>query len=143
MYTVREKNQGYFTTLDFLFALFKLFSCNDLFLVVRTASLTYSVWHQKLAALAALYSVWSSHFPVSSTTVSSCLRMFILWTDSSHDYTSLKLLKISRITDILGSSSVRSQSHSPSFKSAPQTLQIPLQSSLHRTFIGQFTKISP
>ena len=57
---------------------------NDLFLVVRSASLANSVRHHKRAALAALYKIRSSHLPVCSATVSSCLGMFILRTNSTH-----------------------------------------------------------
>ena len=74
--------------------------------------------------------------------------LFFLWKIYSLDkltysHTSLNLLKTSWIAAILGSSSVLWQLHSPLFRFIPHTLQIPLQSSLHRTFIGQFTKISP
>ena len=125
-----KKSKGNISeTLGFMRFLSELLSCDDFLLVVRTASLANSVRHHKRATLAALYKIRSSHLPVCSTTVSSCLGMLILRTNCSHDHTSLKLLKISRITDILGSSSVRSQPHSPSFRFAPQTLQIPLQSS--------------
>ena len=56
----------------------------NLFLVIRSASLANSVRHHKRAALAALYEIGSSHFPVSSATVSSCLGMFVLRTNSTH-----------------------------------------------------------
>ena len=52
-------------------------------------------------------------------------------------YTSLKLLKMSRIFDILGSNSVVSQLQVCELRFAPHLLQIPLQFSLQRTFIGK------
>ena len=68
--------------------------------------------------------------------------LFFLWKIYFLDkltftYTSLNLLKTSWIAAILGSSSVLWQLQSPLFRFIPHTLQIPLQSSLHRTFIGQ------
>ncbi len=60
---------------------------NNLFLVVRTTSLANSVRHHKSTALAALYEIGSSHLPVSSATVSPCLGMFVLRTNSTHGFT--------------------------------------------------------
>ena len=65
-----------------MFVKMKLFCvCKNLFLVVASACLAYSMWHHQSATLAALYKIWSSHFPISSSTISSSLRRFILWTD--------------------------------------------------------------
>ena len=57
-------------------------------------------------------------------------------------YTSFNCLKISWITDILGSSDLLSQSQVPRLRFVPHLLQIPLQSSLHRTFIGKLSSSS-
>lgn len=66
----------------FMFVKMILFCvCKNLFLVVASACLAYSMWHHQSATLAALYKIWSSHFPVCSSTISSSLRRFILWTD--------------------------------------------------------------
>ena len=115
---------------------------NNLFFVITSTVLAYSMGHHQLPAFAAFYQSWSSHFPVCSSFISSALGRFIFWT-YRHGHTSLNLLKISWIAAILGSSSVFWHWHSARFRFAPHRLQMPLQSSLHRTFIGQLTKISP
>ena len=113
----------------------------NLLLVIRTASLTNSVRHHKCAAFAALYQCRSTHFPVCSSLISSTFGRFILRTNR-HRYTSLFALKISFITAIRGSGTKVSHPHSLRFRFCPHTGQTPLQSSLHRIFVGQFTKIS-
>lgn len=89
----------------------KLVNAYNLLLVVRTASLTYSVRHHKCAALAALYQCRSAHFPVRSSLISSTFGRFILRTNR-HRYTSLFALKISWIAAIRGSGTKVSQPHS-------------------------------
>lgn len=115
--------------------------CDDLFFVVCSAGLADSVRKHQLAAFAALNESRSRHFPVCSSLISSRLGAFIFWTDR-HGYTSLKLLKISRIFAILGSKSVRSQSHEPSFRFCPQVLQRPLQSGRQSVRSGQINNAS-
>ena len=115
---------------------------NNLFLVIASAVLADSMGHHQLSTFAAFYQSRSSHFPVCPSLISSPFGRFILWT-YRHGHTSLNLLKISWIAAILGSGSVFGHWHSDRFKFAPQRLQMPLQSSLQRTFIGQLTKISP
>ena len=52
----------------------------DLFFVIWTAGLAYSVRYHKLAALAALYQRRNIHLPVSSSLISPALGRFILRT---------------------------------------------------------------
>ena len=58
-----------------------LILCDDLFLVIRTALLAYSVRHHQRAAFAALYKSRSAHFPVSPSLVASSFGRFIFRTD--------------------------------------------------------------
>lgn len=51
---------------------------NDLFLVISTAVLAYTMRNHKLAALAALYQRRSTHFPVRSPLVASSFGRFVL-----------------------------------------------------------------
>ena len=115
---------------------------DNLFFVIASAALAYPMRHHQLPTLAALHQIRNRHFPVCPSLVPSRLGRFILWT-YRHDHTSLNWLKISWIAAILGSSSVFWHWHSARFRFVPHRLQMPLQSSLHRTFIGQLTKISP
>lgn len=108
---------------------------NDFALVVRTAGLADSVRHHQCAAFAALHQSGCAHFPICPSLISSGLGRLILRTDR-HRYTSLFALKISLIAAIRGSGTNLSHPHSPSFRSCPQTEQIPLQSSLHNTLTG-------
>ncbi len=61
----------------------ELFSihCNDLFFIIASASLAYSVRHHQSTAFAALYKCRSCHFPAGSVLISSCFGMLILRTD--------------------------------------------------------------
>ena len=120
---------------------FQLINTDDFFLIIRAACLAYSVRHHQGAAFAALNQCRSTHFPVCSSLISSCFGRFILRTNR-HRYTSLFALKISLIAAILGSGTNLSHPHSPSFKLCPQTGQIPLQSSLHKTLTGILIQIS-
>ena len=54
---------------------------DDLFLIIRTASLAYSVRNHKSSALAALNECGSGHFPVRSSFISSSFGRFILRTN--------------------------------------------------------------
>ena len=58
-----------------------LILCDDLFFVIRTALLAYSVRHHQRAAFAALYKSRSAHFPVSPSLVASSFGRFIFRTD--------------------------------------------------------------
>ena len=55
-----------------------IFNLNDLFLVVRSASLTYSVRYHQLTAFTALHKCRTTHLPIRSAAVPSRLRGFIL-----------------------------------------------------------------
>ena len=114
---------------------------NDFALVVRTAGLADSVRHHQCAAFAALHQSGCAHFPICPSLISSGLGRLILRTDR-HGYTSLNCLKISWMAAIRGSGTHVSQPQSPLLRFAPHLLQIPLQSSLHRTFIGRFSESS-
>ena len=119
-----------------------VFNFNDLFFVIASASLANSVWHHKCAAFAAFYKVRSAHFPVCSSLIASCFGRFILWADGHFGYTSLNLLNISLIAAIRGSLGSSAHPQGPSFRFFPHLLQIPLQSSLHKTFKGQLISTS-
>ncbi len=59
----------------------KSINCDDLFFVIRTAGLAYSMRHHKSTAFAAFYQVRSTHLPVCSSLISSSFGRFILWTN--------------------------------------------------------------
>ena len=119
----------------------RLINRDDFFFVVCSAFLTYSVGHHQRAALATFHQCRSSHFPVCSSLISSAPGRFVFRTNR-HRHTSLSASKISLIAAILGSGTKLSQSHVPVFRSLPHVGQIPLQSGLHRIFIGQLVTIS-
>lgn len=64
-----------------LISCFTLVYCNDLFLIIRTAGLAYSVGHHKSTAFAAFYQIRSTHLPVCSSLIASSFGRFILWTN--------------------------------------------------------------
>ena len=75
-----KKSQKHYTS-DSLKLIFQLINRNDLFLVVRSTSLAYSMRHHKSTTFAAFYQVRSAHFPVCSSLISSSFGRFILRTN--------------------------------------------------------------
>ena len=124
-----------------LFTFSLVFNFNDFFLIVASACFTNSVRHHQGAALL--------HFTRFGALIFQFARLLsrlaldvLFFGHMDIGYTSLNLLNISLIAAMRGSFGSSAHPQGPSLRFFPHWLQMPLQSSLQRTFKGQLISTS-
>ena len=118
-----------------------IFNFNDFFLIVASACFTNSVRHHQAPHLL--------HFTRFGALIFQFARLLsrlaldvLFFGHMDIGYTSLNLLNISLIAAMRGSFGSSAHPQGPSLRFFPHWLQMPLQSSLQRTFKGQLISTS-